>query len=92
MDFLAAQPESYIKIGLLPMLDDDKVKNEIVFDWIQVKKSIDFTKFLTILIDFTENFFIFFYLIIGKGSKGRTWNDCFYWHPYARCDWEPNKW
>ena len=32
MDFLAAQPESYIKIGLLPMLDDDKVKNEIVFD------------------------------------------------------------
>ena len=48
MDFLAAQPESYIKIGLLPMLDDDKVKNEIVFDWIQVKKSIDFTKFLTL--------------------------------------------
>ena len=54
------------------MLDDDKVKNEIVFDWIQVKKSIDFTKFLTILIDFTEKIFIFFYLIIGKGSKGRT--------------------
>ena len=59
MDFLAAQPESYIKIGLHPMLDDDKVKNEIVFDWIQVKKSIDFTKFLTILIDFTEKIFIF---------------------------------
>ena len=66
MDFLAAQPESYIKIGLLPMLDDDKVKNEIVFDWIQVKKSIDFTKFLTILIDFTEKIFIFFLLNYRK--------------------------
>ena len=59
MDFLAAQPESYIKIGLLPMLDDDKVKNEIVFDWIQVKKSIDFTKFLTINWFHGKNIYIF---------------------------------
>jgi hypothetical protein len=35
LDFLAAQPESYIKIGLFPMLDDDKVKNDAVFSWIQ---------------------------------------------------------
>ena len=65
MDFLAAQPESYIKIGLLPMLDDDKVKNEIVFDWIQVKKSIDFTKFLTINW-FHEKIFIYFLLNYRK--------------------------